>query len=106
MSIRPTQLLLQFRRIALLEGISLLILLFIAMPLKYFMDLPLAVKYFGWIHGILFIVYVVFLLKVWIELKWKFQKVVLAFLASIFPFGTFLLDKKLKEDVNRIKMET
>ena len=97
--------LLQFRRIALLEGISLLILLFIAMPLKYFLDLPSAVKYIGWIHGILFIVYVFLLFTVWIKLKWGIQKVLLAFLASILPFGIFLLEKKLKEELNRNELD-
>ena len=50
-----------YRKTAVVEGISYLILLFVAMPLKYFFNIPEAVKYFGWIHGVLFLVFLVFL---------------------------------------------
>jgi integral membrane protein len=88
----------KFRLIALLEGISFIILLFIAMPLKYLAGMPLAVKYIGWVHGALFVFYVILLVQVWIEYNWKFIKVLGAFIASLLPFGTFYLDKKLKEE--------
>ena len=88
----------KFRLIALLEGISFIILLFIAMPLKYLAGMPLAVKYIGWVHGALFVFYVILLVQVWIEHNWKFIKVLGAFIASLLPFGTFYLDKKLKEE--------
>jgi integral membrane protein len=88
----------RFRLVAILEGVSYLILLFIAMPLKYIWQLPLAVKYTGWAHGVLFVLYMVLLLLVWIELKWKFTKVLWAFVASLIPFGTFILDKQLKNE--------
>lgn len=88
----------QFRLIAVLEGISYIVLLFIAMPLKYFADAPNAVKYVGWLHGVLFIGFGLFLLKVWKEYKWTFGKATLAFIASLIPFGTFMLDKKLKKE--------
>ena len=51
-----------FSTIALVEGISYVLLLGIAMPLKYFLDMPLAVKVVGWAHGVLFMAYVVLLL--------------------------------------------
>jgi integral membrane protein len=88
----------RFRLVAIVEGISYLILLGIAMPLKYFAELPEAVKYTGWIHGVLFVLYIALLLKVWIQYRWSFGKVVLAFIASLLPFGTFVLDSKLKKE--------
>jgi integral membrane protein len=84
----------RFRTIALLEGISFIILLGIAMPLKYFAGFDAAVKYFGWMHGILFVLYIIFLLQFWEKSKWSFGKVCIAFLASLLPFGTFVLDHK------------
>ncbi|MDQ3192945.1 MAG: DUF3817 domain-containing protein [Bacteroidota bacterium] len=90
----------RFRLIAMLEGISFLLLLFIAMPLKYFAEIPIAVKYTGWIHGLLFILYILSLIHVFIALKWSLWKLSLAFLASLFPFGPFLLDSyHRKEEV-------
>ncbi|SEP62802.1 DUF3817 domain-containing protein [Flavobacterium urocaniciphilum] len=83
-----------FKKITLLEGLSLLILLFVAMPLKYFAGLPIFVKYTGMVHGILFILYVImaFLLKE--EKKWNGKNFTLILAASIIPFGTFWVDKK------------
>ena len=49
----------RFRLVAIMEGVSFLVLLGIAMPLKYFADMPLAVKYIGWLHGLLFVLYMV-----------------------------------------------
>ena len=86
-----------FRKISLAEGCSLLVLLLIAMPLKYFFDFPEAVKVVGWIHGVLFILYVVMLLVLEVKYRWPFLFLVGAFLASLIPFGTFVLDRFLKE---------
>jgi len=88
----------RFRLVAILEGVSFLVLLGIAMPLKYFADMPLAVKYIGWVHGLLFVLFIVLLLKVSTLYKWGLGKVMAAFIASILPFGTFILDKKLKNE--------
>lgn len=87
-----------FRKVAVAEGISYLLLLFVAMPLKYFADLPLAVKYTGWAHGLLFVAYVACLVMAWQETKWKFGKAVLIFLASLLPFAPFFVDKNLKAE--------
>lgn len=87
-----------FRLVAIIEGISFIVLLFIAMPLKYIWDIPQPVKYIGWAHGVLFVLYCFYLLKVWIKYKWSFGKTVLAFIASLLPFGTFVLDKKLHKE--------
>jgi integral membrane protein len=83
------------RVIGILEGISFLVLLCIAMPLKYFMGIPLAVKYVGWAHGVLFILYIpaVFLARK--AMQWNFFQVLVALAASLVPFGTFVLDRQL-----------
>ena len=86
-----------FRKISLAEGCSLLVLLLIAMPLKYFFNFPEAVKVVGWIHGVLFILYVVMLLVLEIKYRWSFLFLAGAFVASLIPFGTFVLDRFLKE---------
>lgn len=67
------------------------------MPLKYFMGLPEVVKVVGWIHGLLFIFYSVMLLVVWITYRWTFLFTAGAFLASLVPFGTFVLEKQIQK---------
>lgn len=88
----------RFRIIGIAEGISFLILLAIAMPLKYYAGLPLAVKYTGWVHGLLFILYVIALAQVSISKKWPLLKIIIAFGASLIPFGTIILDSRLKKE--------
>jgi integral membrane protein len=87
-----------FRKVAIAEGISYLLLLFVAMPLKYLAGLPLYVKYTGWAHGLLFVLYAATLILAWQEQKWKFGKAVLIFLASLLPFAPFIVDRKLKDE--------
>lgn len=98
MAARSTADLRRFMLIALLEGISYLLLLCIAMPLKYFANMPDAVKYVGWAHGVLFVLFCFYLVKVWMAYKWSFWKATGAFIASLLPFGTFVLDKQLKKE--------
>jgi len=86
-----------FRNISLAEGISLLTLLFIAMPIKYFMGIPEVVKVVGWIHGVLFMGYVVTLAIAHFKLRWSFLFSLGALVASVIPFGTFVLDKQLRK---------
>ena len=85
----------RFRIIAFLEGISFVLLLFVAMPIKYIIGEPLAVRYIGMTHGILFMAYIYFQFEATMEHKWSLQFNALAFLASLIPFGTFILDRKL-----------
>ena len=82
------------RLIGLLEGISYLVLLGIAMPLKYYMDQPKMVQIVGMAHGVLFVLYVIVLLIVHLQYKWNILKTFGAFIASLVPFGTFYADKK------------
>jgi integral membrane protein len=86
-----------FRMIALTEGISFLTLLFIAMPMKYFMGMPEVVRVVGTIHGVLFLLYVGLLATLHFRQRWSVIFSLYAFLASIIPFGTFVLDKQLRE---------
>lgn len=80
--------------IAFLEGISLLLLLFIAMPLKYGWNLPQMVEVVGMLHGILFLLYIVMAIVIYNELKWSLRTLSFVMLASVIPFGTFYIDKK------------
>ena len=88
----------RLRIIGILEGISYLLLLGIAMPLKYYAGMPAAVKYTGWAHGVLFVLFMMALLHVWVAHRWPLVKVLGAFIASILPFGTFVLDAQLKKE--------
>lgn len=87
-----------FRTVGLLEGISYLVLLGIAMPLKRFAGIPEAVKYTGWAHGILFMLFVALLLQVGYTQKRSFRWMAAAFIASLIPFGTFVLDRQIKKE--------
>ncbi len=80
---------------ALLEGTSFLLLLFIAMPLKYGADSPLMVKYVGMAHGILFIWYIISVLLAKEEYRFTFRQTAIALIASLLPFGTFYADIKI-----------
>lgn len=83
----------RFRLIALLEGISFLILLFVAMPLKYFAGFPEAVASVGMAHGVLFIAYMLLLVVVKEDQKWGLVLFAKSALVSFVPFGTFYADK-------------
>jgi len=89
----------RFRRVAIWEGISFLLLLGIAMPIKYGLGNPWPVKVVGWGHGILFTAYIIFLFQVATEYSWSFRKSFLAFLASLVPFGPFLFDRHLEKEL-------
>ncbi len=90
-----------FRITALLEGVSYILLLFIATPIKYFLDDPQYVKLLGMPHGMLFIAYIIMAFMLKKGFKWTRNQFLLVLLASILPFGTFYIDKKyLKPSVN------
>ena len=88
----------RLRLAGITEGSSFLLLLLVAMPLKYFADVPEAVKIIGWIHGLLFILYVIALINVRFSLRWSLMRTIVAFLASLIPFGTFLMDSRLRKE--------
>ena len=71
---------------------------FIAMPMKYFAGMPLMVQVFGWIHGLLFVFFLVALLRAWSARRWSILRAFIVFLASLIPFGTFILDPTLRKE--------
>lgn len=87
------------RLIGLAEGISLLILLGIAMPLKYMLGQPEAVRIVGWIHGLLFVLFIAAVLLAYQQRNWPLKKVAFAFIAAFLPFGTFVFDAQLKKEI-------
>ncbi|SFT68889.1 integral membrane protein [Chryseobacterium formosense] len=92
-----------YRKTAIIEGISYLILLFIAMPIKYIFDIPEPVKYFGWIHGVLFLFYMAVLIIAAVNYKWSIKRIVIYVMGSILPFVPFILDKNLKKEYAQAK---
>ena len=83
------------RWVGLLEGVSFLLLLFVAMPLKYAAGRPEAVRWVGMTHGVLFIAFVILVLVVASQRRWGIKWIGAAVLASLLPFGTFVLDRQL-----------
>ncbi len=86
----------RLRRVGKIEGISFLVLVFIAMPLKYFAGQPLAVKIVGWAHGVLFVWFCWVLAVAFFRGGLSFGLATLAFIASLLPFGPFVIDHKLQ----------
>ena len=83
-----------FQIISILEGISLLLILFVTMPLKYAFDNPEPNQVIGMEHGLLFLVYVVIAFLVKSELNWSIKTLFIVLVCSIIPFGTFWMDKR------------
>lgn len=84
------------RRVSLCEGVSFLLLLGVAMPLKRYADMPMAVTVVGWAHGVLFILLGIALVQTWVAKSWSFGRVALVFAASLIPFAPFFLDRKMR----------
>jgi integral membrane protein len=92
-----------FRRVAFAEGVSFLVLLLIAMPLKYLAGLPQLVTVVGWAHGVLFVAFLALAVEVKGILNKNFPWLIKAFAASVLPAGTFLLERNMQKagDFNR-----
>ena len=90
-----------FRIIALLEGISYILLLFIATPIKYLYEDPQYVKLLGMPHGVLFMAYVVMAVLISSDMKWTTRTFWIVLIASILPFGTFYIDYKYLKESSR-----
>ena len=86
------------RAVGLAEGCSFLLLLFVAMPLKYLADLPQFVRYFGSIHGALWVVYIILAVVLGLSLRWKIGRIALALICSVLPFGPFFFDATLRKN--------
>ena len=90
------------RVISYLEGISYILLLFIAVPIKYYANDPSLVKLLGMPHGLLFVAYVILSLVSSKEYRWNSKKTLVVLISSVIPFGTFYVDYKyLKTDEHR-----
>ncbi|MBL8728230.1 MAG: DUF3817 domain-containing protein [Planctomycetes bacterium] len=85
------------RRASLIEAVSYLVLLGIAMPLKYVWGEPLAVRVFGMVHGVLFLVLVWLLVKAYFDRGWPVRRLLLVFVASLVPIWPFLLDRHVRQ---------
>ncbi|WP_424493476.1 DUF3817 domain-containing protein [Salinimicrobium sp. GXAS 041] len=83
-----------FKWISILEGLSFLLLLFIAMPLKYIWDLPQMVQVTGMFHGILFVAYIMGAVYFYKPLNWNMKTFLIVCLSSVLPFGPFYVEKK------------
>lgn len=83
-----------FRIISFLEGVSYLLLLFVATPIKYLQDNPEYVKLLGMPHGILFMLYIILAFVIKKEMNWNYKNLGIILICSVIPFGTFYVDKK------------
>ena len=88
-----------FRLVSFLEGISYLLLLFIAVPIKYSQGDESYVKILGMPHGILFVTYIVLAIVIQNQMKWSLKTLGIIGLASVIPFGTFYVDKKYLQNL-------
>jgi integral membrane protein len=88
-----------FRIVALLEGWSYLVLLFIAMPLKYAAGVPLAVRVAGSVHGLLFLILIATLFRAALERRWPLRRALRGLGCSLVPFGAFVFDRSLRREL-------
>jgi integral membrane protein len=89
----------RLRLVGLLEGISFLLLVGVAMPLKYLFGQPLGVRYVGMAHGILFLLYLAAILPVAVNQRWSWKTIGLAAIASLLPCGPFVFDAKFLKPI-------
>ncbi|WP_193210750.1 DUF3817 domain-containing protein [Luteolibacter marinus] len=89
------------RLVGMVEGLSFLVLLGIAMPLKYLAGMPMAVRVTGMIHGVLFLLFLLVIFQAWGNKALTTRQSAIAFLASLIPFGPFLIDRRLAASATR-----
>lgn len=92
----------RFRIISAIEGLSYLILVFIAMPIKYMGDNPYYVKIFGMAHGVLFVLFMISLFETKRKESWSTGFMFQLFVLSLIPFGAFLIENRVKPKENNI----
>lgn len=83
----------EFRILAFIEGLSYLTFA-VTMPLKYVYEITAPNYFIGRLHGLVFLLYCLWLLILTLKKEWSWFKGVLFFIASLVPFGTFYIDKK------------
>lgn len=96
MSTPPADAIEKLRHWSIIEGWSFVVLLTVAMPLKYLAGQPLAVKVFGWAHGVLFVTVCLLLLRAQWLARWSLVRGALVFAGALVPLGPFLLDRPLR----------
>ena len=88
----------RLRLVGWLEGASFLVLLLVAMPLKYFAGMPVAVRMAGMAHGILFLLYVLAAIQAALDRDWPWKRTAAVLFASVLPAGPFVVDAKILRD--------
>ncbi len=83
-----------FKWISILEGTSFLVLLLIAMPLKYIWEAPQMVEVVGMLHGILFVLYILGALWLYKAMQWNLRTLFVICISSVLPLGPFYVEKK------------
>jgi integral membrane protein len=93
----------RLRLLALAEGLSLLLLIGVAVPLKHFYGNPALVRAIGPVHGLLFVLFILNALRVGVEYHWRFATTTWkVLLACIIPFGTFYMDHKILAPLQKL----
>lgn len=90
-----------FRIIAFLEGLSYVLLLFFAVPIKYLNNDPSYVKMLGMPHGLLFMGYIALAIVLRTDNQWIKNNFFMVLMASVIPFGTFVVEKKLNKTIQK-----
>lgn len=88
-----------FLPVSLAEGISFLLLLCVAMPLKYAAGIPIAVTVVGMVHGLLFIAYVLLALDAWRRLRWSVKRAAWVLIMSVLPTGAFFAERSVRAEL-------
>ncbi len=83
-----------FKWVSILEGVSFLVLLLIAMPLKYIWEAPQMVQVVGMLHGILFVLYILGAFWISRALGWNLKTLFIVCISSVLPLGPFYVEKK------------
>lgn len=88
--------LIRFRIVSAIEGLSFLFLVFVAMPIKYIGENPYPVKVFGMVHGVLFIIFMLSLFETKIKNSWNTGFIFQLFVLSLIPFGAIFIEKRVR----------
>lgn len=94
----------RFKVIGIMEGISFLLLLLVAMPLKYAAGVDQAVTIVGGAHGALFVLYILAAFHAFFALKWSLKKLLWALVAAVLPIGTFVFEAHLNKEIQAGRM--
>ena len=90
----------RFRVISAIEGLSFLVLVFIAMPIKYIGGDPSLVKIVGMTHGVLFIIFMISLFEAKLKEEWENRFMIELLILSLIPFGALVIERKVKKPLN------